>query len=164
MKLTKREKEGNGRLTRMGRPWSPFWQLSQLEDEFFTRFFDRPFGPWFGPAASLFGGWAPEVDTYEDKDNVIVKAELPGMKKEDIEVSVSGDVLYISGERKQEEKHEGAQNLRVERYVGRFQRGIPLRVQVQGDKIHAEYKDGILTITCSKTEEAKRKHIDVKVQ
>jgi len=115
-------------------------------------------------ATPLFEGWFPAVDVYEDKDNVFVRVELPGMKKEDIEVFVSGDSLNISGERKEEAEHKGAEGYRTERYFGRFQRSIPLPVPVQADQIHAEYKDGILTIRCPKTEEAKRKQIEVKLE
>jgi HSP20 family protein len=94
----------------------------------------------------------------------VVKAELPGMKKEEIDVSVSENMLNISGERKEEAECAGAESYRAERYFGRFYRSIPLPVSVEGDKIHAEYKDGILTITCPKAEEAKRKQIEVKVE
>ncbi len=72
-------------------------------------------------------------------------------------------MLHIAGERKQETEHKGAESYQVERCFGRFQRSIALPTAVQGDKIHAEYKDGILTITCPKSEEAKRKQIQVKV-
>lgn len=104
------------------------------------------------------------VDVYEDKDNVVVKAELPGAKKEDIDVSVSGTMLNLAGVRKEEIEYEGTEGYRAERYFGRFQRGIVLPVPVEGDKIQAEYKDGVLTITCPKTTEAKRKQIEIKVE
>jgi len=103
------------------------------------------------------------VDDFEDKDNVIVKAELPGMKKEDIEVTLAGDMLSISGERKEEKESKDAENYRSERYFGRFQRSVTLPHQVDPNKIQASYKDGILTVTLPKSEEAKRKQIEVKV-
>jgi HSP20 family protein len=163
MKLAKRERRETGALAPMSRAWSPFQQLSRLHDEI-ERLFEEPLGGWSAPAKPLFGDWAPPVDVYEDKENVFVKAELPGMKKENIDVSVSGEMLNIAGERKEETEFEGAEGYRAERYFGRFQRSIPLPVTVKGDKIHAEYKDGILTVTCPKSEEAKRKQIEVKVE
>jgi HSP20 family protein len=146
----------------MSRGWSPFGQLSRLQDEI-DRLFENPWRGWLAPAKSFLGEWTPPIDVYEDKDNVFVKAELPGMKKEDIEVSVLGDMLNISGERKGEEGQQTAEGYRSERYFGRFQRSISLPVSVEGDKIHADYKEGILTIKCPKTEDARRKQIEIKV-
>lgn len=92
-----------------------------------------------------------------------VKAELPGMKREDIEVSLHEGSLSISGERKSEQKHEDAGVYRAERFFGRFQRTVMLPTPVAAEKVKAQYKDGILTITLPKTEEAKPKHIDINV-
>jgi HSP20 family protein len=85
------------------------------------------------------------------------------MKKEDIEVSLHNGSLSVSGERKSENKHEGAEVYRAERFFGRFQRTITLPATVAGDNVKAQYKDGILTITLPKTEEAKPKQIEVAV-
>jgi HSP20 family protein len=164
MKLTKRSKPSV--LAPIARGHSPLWPVRRLRDEI-DRLFDQPFGfgEWLGPTTPLFEtGWAPAADVYEDKDNVFVKAELPGMKKEDIDVSVSGNMLNIAGERKEESEYEGTEGYRAERYFGHFQRGIALPTAVESDKIHAEYKDGVLTVTCPKTAEAKRKQIDIKVE
>jgi len=141
--------------------WSPFTELNRLRDEI-NRVFDEPFG---GLTAStgFFGGWAPSVDVYEDKDNVVVKAELPGMKKEEIDVSLAGDTLTICGERKEERESKDAESYRSERSFGRFQRSLTLPQPVDATRIQASYKDGILTIACPKSEEAKRKQIEVKV-
>jgi HSP20 family protein len=103
------------------------------------------------------------VDVYEDKDSLTVKAELPGMKKDDIEISLHDGCLSISGERKSETKHESAEQYRTERFFGRFQRTVSLPTPVAVDKVKAQYKDGVLTVTLPKTEEAKPKHIDVMV-
>jgi HSP20 family protein len=162
MKVAKRETRSTGALAPLSRTWAPFGGLSRLRDEM-DRLFEAPFGGWLAPAAPLFEGWIPAVDVREDKDNVIVKAELPGMKKPDIQVSVSGNTLNIEGERQEETEYEKAESYRRERYFGRFQRSIPLPAPVEDKKIHAEYKDGVLTVTCPKTEEAKRKLIDIKV-
>ncbi len=163
MKLTKHEKREPGTLVPVSRAWSPFRELNRLHEQI-DRLFEEPLYNWMSPAAPLFEGWSPAVDVYEDKDNVYVNAELPGMKKEGIKVSVSGELLNITGERKDESEYKGTDSYRSERYFGRFQRNIPLPVSVQEDKIHAEYKDGILTVTCPKREETKRKQIEVKVE
>ena len=103
------------------------------------------------------------MDVYQEKDNLIVKVELPGMKREDIEVSLHDGSLSISGERKAGDKYQDAEVYRAERFVGRFQRSVTLPTAVAGDKIKAQYKDGILTVTLPKTEEAKPKQIEVTV-
>ncbi len=163
MKLAKRDKQENQGMTRTSGAWSPFRQLTRLHDQI-DRLFEEPFGGLLGPSDKLFEGWSPAVDVCEDKDNVFVKAELPGMKKEDIDVSVTDDMLSIAGERKEESESKDAGTYRSERYFGRFQRSIPLPMSVKSDQIHAEYKDGVLKITCPKTEEAKQKSIDIKVE
>jgi HSP20 family protein len=152
-------------LTRSQRPdlsvWPTFGRLFGLRNDI-DRLFESPLFEL--PAGSqLLSVWNPAVDLYEDKDNVIVKAELPGMKKEEIEVSLHDGVLTLSGERKSEEKFENAETYRAERYVGRFQRSLTLPSPVSADKVKAQYKDGILTVTLPKTEEAKPKQIEVNV-
>ena len=141
--------------------WSPVEPLSTLSEEI-NRLFDSPFGE-FTRHMKLFNGWTPALDVYEDKDNLIVKAELPGMKREEIDLSFHDGTLTISGERKYEEKNEGAQTYRAERFFGKFRRALTLPKPVQSDKAKATYKDGILTVTLPKTEEAKPKQIEVNV-
>jgi HSP20 family protein len=114
----------------------------------------------------LFGTqavWAPALDVREDKDNFVIRAELPGLKREDIEVSLQDDTLVISGERKFEKTEEGVEVHRQERYYGKFQRALTLSEPVAADKVKADYKDGVLTVTLPKTEAAKPKKIDVSV-
>jgi HSP20 family protein len=111
----------------------------------------------------LLSGWTPALDVYEEKDQFTVKTELPGMKREDIDVTFEGGVLNISGERKSETKTDDADVHRSERYFGRFHRSVSLPATVAADKIKASYKDGILSVTLPKTEEAKPKQIDVTV-
>ncbi len=152
-------------LTRWQRPllatWPGFGRLTDLRDEI-----DRLFG---APLAEITRGaqvlsvWTPGIDLYEDKDNLYVKAELPGMKREEIEVSLREGTLSISGERKSETKFDEAEVHRAERFFGRFQRSVTLPMPVATDKVKAQYKDGVLSITLPKTEEAKPKHIDVRV-
>jgi HSP20 family protein len=139
--------------------WPTFGRLFNLRDEL-DRLFEGSFGD-VSRTSQLLGVWNPAVDLYEDKDNVIVKAELPGLKREDIEVSLHDGALSISGERKSEEKVENAEVRRTERFVGRFQRTITLPAPVKGDKVNAQYKDGVLTVTLPKAEEAKPKLIQI---
>jgi len=152
-------------LTRYQRPelgWTGFGRLSSLRDEL-----DRLFeSPWTGltQASQLLSGWTPALDLYEDKDNLYVKAELPGMKKEEIDLSLHEGTLSISGERKGESKHQDGEVYRAERFFGRFQRTVSLPAPVAVDKIQAQYKDGVLTVTLPKTEEAKPKRIEVNVK
>jgi HSP20 family protein len=141
--------------------WPTFGRLSDLRDEI-DRLFESPLGE-LTRTSQLLSGWTPALDVYEDKDNFTVKAELPGMKKEEIEVSLHDGCLSISGERKTESKHEDAEVYRAERFFGRFQRTVTLPSTVAADKVAAAYKDGVLTITLPKTEEAKPKRIDVAV-
>lgn len=152
-------------LTRWQRPdvsvWPTFGRLFDLRDEL-DRLFENPFGEWVR-SSNLLSVWNPAVDLYEDAGNVIVKAELPGLKKEEIEVSLHDGVLSISGERKGEKKYEDAQAHRSERFVGVFHRSITLPTEVKADEVKAQYKDGILTVTLPKAEEVKRKQIEVKV-
>jgi len=141
--------------------WPRFGRLTDLRDEI-DRLFDGTLAE-FTQSSNLLSGWTPAFDVYEDKDNFTVVAELPGMTKEDIEVSLHNGSLSVSGERKSDSKREDAEVYRAERFFGRFQRTITLPTTVAGDKVKAQYKDGVLTITLPKTEEAKPKQIDVAV-
>lgn len=141
--------------------WPTFGRLSDLRDEI-DRLFDSPLGE-LTRTSQLLSGWTPPLDVYEEKDSFVVKAELPGTKKEEIEVSFHDGSLSISGERKSETKHEEAEVYRAERFFGRFQRTVTLPAAVAADRVKACYKDGILTVTLPKTEEAKPKQIDVSI-
>ena len=151
-------------IVRWNRPelstWPAFGGLSTLRNEI-DRLFDAPLTE-LARASQFLSGAAPAVDVYEDKENFVVKAELPGMKKEDIDVSLHDGSLSISGERN-EEKVENGEVYRSERYFGRFQRTVALPASVNAAQIKAQYKDGVLTVTLPKAEEAKPKQIDVQV-
>ena len=153
-------------LTRWQRPelnvWSPFRHLSMLRDEI-DRLFDSPLNALTSNSQQFLSGWLPSIDLYEDRDHLVLRAEIPGMKKEDIDISLHGDVLTLSGERKEDEAFEKAETYRTERFLGKFQRSLTLPVSVDANKVQAAYKDGILTVTLPKAEEAKPKHIEVKV-
>ena len=129
--------------------WPTFGRLTGLQDEL-ERLFESP-----------MTGWAPALDVHEDKDSFSVRLELPGMKREDIEVSLQDGSLIISGERKEERVNEETTVHRQERYYGKFSRALTLPTAVAGDKVKAQYRDGILTVTLPKAEEAKPKAINV---
>ena len=151
-------------LIRYQRPdsvWPTFGRLSSLRDEL-DRLFESPWAD-LANTSQLLSGWTPALDVHEDKDNFVVQAELPGMKREEIDVSLHDGALSLSGERKTEKKYEEAEVYRTERFFGKFQRTVTLPAPVAADKVKAQYKDGVLTITLPKTEEAKPKQIDVNV-
>jgi len=139
-------------------PWPTFDRWSNLRDEL-DSLFDRPFlTNSYRP--DLFGGWSPALDLYQNNDNVVAVLELPGMRKEDIEISLHDGMLTISGERKRSSAN-GEKAERTERYVGSFRRSMSLPVAVDANKVSATYRDGILTVTLPKAEEAKPKRIEV---
>lgn len=140
--------------------WEPFRDMLSLRADM-----DRLFTTLFGQAPEEREGfWAPVVDIEEDNENILVKAEIPGMKKEDIKVSVQGNMLNITGERKQESEVKSKTFHRVERSYGRFSRMITLPTDVDSDKVKASYKDGILSITMPKPESVKPRHVDVEIK
>lgn len=108
--------------------------------------------------------FTPRVDVTEDNDNLYVEADLPGINKNEVKVSVTGDVLTISGERKSEQRDENKNYYRIERSSGSFSRSFTLPAEIDSEKISAEFKDGVLKVTMPKTEEAKvvEKKIEVK--
>jgi HSP20 family protein len=140
-------------------PTSDRW--SNLRDEI-NNLFESPF--WSAPTrqTQLFNGWTPALDLYQTNDDVVAMIELPGMRKEDIELSLHDGMLTISGERKAEVAN-GEKTARTERFVGKFRRSISLPTRVDAGKVSATYKDGILTVTLPKAEEVKPKQIQVNV-
>jgi HSP20 family protein len=149
------------RYQRLDPGWAGFGRLSNLRDEL-DRLFESPWTE-LARTSQLLGGWTPALDIHEDKDNFIVRAELPGMRREDIDVSLHDGALSVSGERRLEKKHEEAEVYRSERFFGKFQRTVTLPAPVAADKVKAQYQDGILTVTLPKTEEAKPKQTEVNV-
>jgi len=139
--------------------WPSFDRLSSLRNDL-DRLFDLS---WSGRDSGLFSGWSPALDVFDEKDHFVVNAELPGMKKEEIELSFQDGVLSISGERKQSTEKTEGETYRSERYFGKFQRSVTLPVAVDSSKISASYKDGILSVTLPKSEAAKPKQIQVNV-
>lgn len=142
-------------------PWFAIEPWGSLREEI-NRLFETTM-PDFLPLPRLMSAWGPQLDLYEDKDNLVVKVEVPGMKREDIDVSLHEGTLTISGERKSEATGEDTQTHRQERFYGRFQRSIALPTPVNDAQVKAVYTDGILTVTLPKAEEAKPKQIEINV-
>ena len=107
--------------------------------------------------------WYPAVDVLESKDSYLIRAELPGMKREDIKVEVKDGTLVLSGERKSEKPAEGVEYRHVERVAAKFWRSFSLSKTAKQDGIEATYKDGILEIRVPKAEEAKPRQIEISV-
>jgi HSP20 family protein len=141
--------------------WRSLDRWSSLRDDLNT-LFDLP--AWSGPErqVQLLNGWSPALDLYQTNDNVVVLVELPGLRKEDIEISLHDGALTIAGERKIESASD-QEIERSERYIGKFRRSIALPTRIDAGKVTASYRDGILTITLPKAEEAKPKQIQVNV-
>lgn len=136
-----------------------FSDISQFFDDFFRGFDMTPFDQ------ERWGALSPRIDLAENDREFRVTAELPGIEQEDIDVSLTRDVLTIKGEKKQEQEEEGRNYYRMERSYGRFQRSIPLpQGMVDADNVDAAFKNGVLTITLPKLPEAQqtRKRIAVK--
>ena len=140
----------------------PWGDLDQMFDDFLGHRL-RPFWPERWRPAVRMEIATPAVDLYGEKDNIVVKAELPGLEKDDIEVNLSGHRLTIKGEKKQEEEVKKEGYYGAERSYGSFLRTLELPTEVQTDKVKAAFKNGILEIRLPKTEEAMKKETKVKV-
>lgn len=148
--------------------WRPFgasmdrWgNASEIQGEvnrLFDNFFGRPGGS--GPAGR---SWAPAVDLYETKDDLVLTMEVPGVRDKDVSVSITGDLLTIKGERRFEHDVKEQQLLHVERAYGKFERMVQLPIPVQADKVKASYRDGVLEVRLPKTDEIKPKEIKVDI-
>jgi HSP20 family protein len=143
--------------------WRPFRDMVSIQDEM-NKLFDDFFGRPLARTEWTEGVWTPSVDVSEDKDNVIIKAEMPGMKKEDVKISVQNNVLILKGEKKQEKEEKEKNYHRIERSYGSFCRSFQLPTAVKTDKIKASYKDGVLNISLPKTEEVKPKEIPINIE
>jgi HSP20 family protein len=137
-------------------PWRPSRELEEWE-RLFDDFFGRP--SWRLPVEER--GWMPVVDVFEKEDKFVVKAELPGMKEDDINVSVVGDTLSIKGEKKTETEIKDEDYYRCERSYGSFYRSIPIPSNVDADKIEASFEDGVLEVVLPKSAKVKPKKIAV---
>jgi HSP20 family protein len=134
-------------------------------DKWFDEVLPRPFTPFFsrlrmGAEESLM----PEVDMFESNGNLILKAELPGLKKEDIEVTLTDGSITISGEKKQEDEIKRKDYYKLERSYGSFCRTFSLPMEVKGDKVKSTFKDGVLEVVMPKSEEAKNREMKLKIE
>jgi len=137
--------------------------LSSLQGEM-NRLFDGFFGRGETPALFGSGAFAPAVDVVETKDAILVKAEIPGIDPKALDLSVTGDLLTIRGEKKSEKEEKGKNFHRIERSFGSFSRTVEIPSYADTGKVSADYKDGVLTVTLAKKEEAKAKSIKVEVK
>ena len=142
--------------------WDPFSELLDMRGEM-----DRLFGSLFGGAPATLAAtedvWIPAVDIHETKDSFIVEAELPGMKQDDIQITIVDNTLTLKGARRREREAREDGYTRIERAYGTFQRALALPSVVDATKVRAKYKDGLLHIELPKKEEAKPKEIKVQV-
>ena len=142
--------------------WEPFRDLMTTQREF-DRLFREAFSPVLGEGEVSTRTWAPAVDIYENGDNLVLKAEVPGINPDDVEIRVEDNTLYLKGERKFEKEVKEQNYHRVERSYGTFTRTFSLPNSIDADKVTANYKDGVLTLTMPKKEEAKPKTIKINV-
>ena len=150
--LTKREPQSVGTWFRRG----PLANLREEIEELMSRTLGEDASLW--PSDRM----VPSLDLVESDGNVEVRVDIPGMEAKDIDIQVNGNLLTISGERKEEREEKGKTFHRVERRVGSFSRTVTLPSPVKQDAVDAQYKNGILTVKLPKTEEAKSKKITVK--
>ena len=144
-------------------PWPMFDRWANLRDQM-NSLFDLPLMDNLARQTQLFSGWSPALDLYQTSDNVVAVVEIPGMKKEEIDISLHDGMLTIAGERTSSTgEGEGEKAERTERFTGKFRRSISLPTRVDAGKVSATYKDGILTVTLPKAEEAKPKKVEVNV-
>jgi HSP20 family protein len=142
--------------------WDPFREITSLRDEI-----DRLFDSFFGRQTSMTsreGFWVPAIDVEETDSEYIVKAEVPGLKKDEVKISISNDTLTISGERKMEKEEKGKTYHKIEMNYGKFERTIRFPGEVLADKAKASYKDGILSVSVPKSEKAKVKELEIQIE
>ena len=144
--------------------WHPVKELEEMEKRLSSIFSRSSMGAEGEKKEAIaVTEWSPLVDITEDDKEYVVKAEIPEMKKEGIKINVHDDVLTVSGERKYEKEEKGKKFHRVERAYGSFMRSFSLPENADGSKISAEYKDGMLKVHLPKSEETKKKALEVKI-
>jgi HSP20 family protein len=141
--------------------YDPFRDLRNLQEEV-NRLFTGNVGRSFEDEGIARGAWNPSVDIYENKDQLVLEAELPGMKREDFELSVENNVITLRGERHFEKRDEADNYHRVERAYGSFTRSFTLPNTITGEGASADYRNGVLRVTLPKREETKARRIEVK--
>ncbi len=139
--------------------WDPFRELTSLRDEM-NRMFGRSLGDGTRPA----GTWSPPIDVFDTADAIVLKAELPGLTPDDVEVEVDDGVLSIRGERRFTEQVEEGRYHRLERAYGQFARSLSLPTGVRADDITATFTDGVLEVRVPKADEVRPRKITVAAQ
>jgi HSP20 family protein len=148
---------GNMNLVR----WNPLHEMASIRDRF-NRLFDESLYP-AGRSEEALGlsAWNPSVDIYENDDNIVIKAEIPGVDKDDITVDLKGRVLTLKGERKSDNEVKEDRFYRREMSYGRFERAFTLPADVEAETVKADFKDGVLKVEVPKPEEQKPRQITI---
>jgi HSP20 family protein len=141
--------------------YDPFRDLRNLQEEV-NRLFTGNVGRTFDDEGIARGAWSPSVDIYENKDQIVLEAELPGMNREDFDLTVENSVITLRGERRFEKKEDTDNYHRVERAYGSFTRSFTLPNTVSGEGASADYRNGVLRVTLPKREETKARRIEIK--
>ena len=141
--------------------FDPFEDMVRLQREVNRLFEDNGRGGRANPEHASARTWAPAVDIHEDADSITVKADLPGLRQEDIDIELHGDTLTLKGTREFTDTQRKDSYVRVERSYGQFQRSFTVGVPVRADAVSASYKDGVLEVTLPKSEETKPKKVTV---
>jgi HSP20 family protein len=144
--------------------WNPFRELDELNNRLSRFFGNSPMRRGHGREEITVAEWAPLVDITEDDKEYLIKAELPEVKKNEVKVRVEEGVLYISGERKFEKEEKSKRYHRVERAYGSFTRSFALPEDADATQVHADFRDGVLSVRVAKDKNARPKAIEVKVE
>ncbi len=142
--------------------WNPFHELEQMHQRL-TSLIEDGRQPRNGRGLPPPDAWAPTVDIIENDSAYLVTAEIPGVRKEDIHITLEEGVLTIAGERKQEQTEKTRKLHRLERSYGAFSRSFGLPENIDAEKIEARYRDGVLAVAVAKSETARPRHIEVRV-
>jgi HSP20 family protein len=138
--------------------WDPFREMAALSERLNRVLSDNP---TLARSGETYGAWMPPVDIFEREDGLVLRAELPGMSRGDIDVSVENGLLTLQGERRREQGFDEESAHRLERVYGRFTRSFTLPTTVDASKIAATYKDGVLEIVLPKSEASKPKKVQI---
>jgi len=143
--------------------WDPFRDLISIQDRM-NRLFEQTLSRSRGEEGVSATTWTPAVDIYETADTIVMKAELPGVAREDIQIQINDNTLTLKGERRFAKDVQEESYLRIERAYGSFHRSFTLPATVRQDKVRALFKDGVLELSLPKAEESKPKRISIEVR
>jgi HSP20 family protein len=149
-------------LTRRSNAWDPFQELNELHNRFTSLLGRGVMRPHNGEESLALADWAPVVDISEDDQEFLIRAELPGLKRDEVKVTLEDGVLTISGERKTEQEEKNRKFHRVERSYGSFLRSFTLPEGADSSKVNAEFNDGVLNVHVAKAPKTQPKMIEVK--